>query len=257
MTEGTVGSHMANHPPILVDAATGRPLLRSDGAECDALRTERDALRADLYAIRTAYLDAAGTNGTLPEIVGAVCRGANPERALVESRESNRIACEGLTAACLHLKDLEEALAEARTDCAHLQEALDDSEHKRICAYRPPSEHTMTEALADAVTRAVAAEGEAELLRAALAKCDATISVLRETIAALSEREATITELRAKDRASIVAFLAAEAKRIDDAAERVDDEDHGVTGKRLRAQASIGRTWTAQIERGDDRQGGA
>ena len=116
--------------------------------------------------------------------------------------------------------------------------------------------HTMTEALADAVTRAVAAEGEAELLRAALAKRDATISVLRETIAALSEREVTITELRAKDRASIVAFLAAEAKRIDDAAERVDDEDHGVTEKRLRAQASIGRTWTAQIERGDDRQGG-
>jgi hypothetical protein len=58
------------------------------------------------------------------------------------------------------------------------------------------------------------------------------------------------------DRASIVAFLAAETKRIDDAAERVDDEDHGVTRKRLRAQASIGRTWTAQIERGDDRQGG-
>lgn len=156
-----------------------------------------------------------------------------------------------------NVKALRAELIKARKDCAHLQEALDDSEHKRICAYRPPSEHTMTEALADAVTRAVAAEGEAALLRAALAKRDATISVLRETIAALSEREATITELRAKDRASIVAFLAAEAKRIDDAAERVDDEDHGVTEKRLRAQASIGRTWTAQIERGDDRQGGA
>lgn len=159
------------------------------------------------------------------------------------------------------VKALRAELIKARKDCAHLQEALDDSEHKCICAYRLPSEHTMTEALADAVTRAVAAEGEAALLRAALAKRDATISVLRETIAALSERGATIAELRAKDRASIVAFLAAEAGRFDRSARSAsgdfvyDKRALEISCDKLRAQADIIRSLAAQIERGDDRNG--
>lgn len=83
----------------------------------------------------------------------------------------------------------------------------------------------------------------------------AIIASLRDSLVAANVHAAKMERDTHKDRASIVAFLTAETKRIDDAAERVDDEDHGVTGKRLRAQASIGRTWTAQIERGDDRNG--
>jgi len=210
---------MANNPPVLVDAATGRPLLSTHDAERDTLLATIANLRASQAAV-------------------------DAWRTWAEQSTS--------TSLNLHDEELRARIAARIAVCNGTIDHLDA--HRRDLV---ESLHTMTEALADAVTRAVAAEGEAALLRAALAKRDATISVLRETIAALSEREVTITELRAKDRASIVAFLAAEAKRIDDAAERVDDEDHGVTEKRLRAQASIGRTWTAQIERGDDRQGGA
>ena len=62
------------------------------------------------------------------------------------------------------------------------------------------------------------------------------------------------------DRASIVAFLAAEAKRSDNAARGISAEASYSTAvshmhERLVTRASLCRTLAAQIERGDDRQG--
>lgn len=75
--------------------------------------------RADNYeSVRASYLEAAGVDGTLPQIVAAVRRGANPERALTESRESNRIACEGLTEARQELAACRSALTAAMSDNA-------------------------------------------------------------------------------------------------------------------------------------------
>ena len=58
------------------------------------------------------------------------------------------------------------------------------------------------------------------------------------------------------DRASIVAFLAAEAKRFDRAADEFDAMDKADSADRCRTKAGHARTLAAQIERGDDRQGG-
>ena len=63
------------------------------------------------------------------------------------------------------------------------------------------------------------------------------------------------------DRASIVAFLTAEAKRFDEAARGISAESSYSTAvshihERLVTRASLCRTLAAQIERGDDRQGG-
>lgn len=62
---------------LLRAAAVMAVMAASAGAASTA--AEQATLDArDLYAIRSAYLDAAGTNGTLPELVGAVRRGAAP-----------------------------------------------------------------------------------------------------------------------------------------------------------------------------------
>ena len=139
------------------------------------------------------------------------------------------------------------AIADPAADIASLRQRLDEAA-RLMSAYR---------------VKAHALDRELDATRERLSKSRASHkAIIAERDATIEDRDITITAICSelaearKDRVSIVAFLSAEAKRIDDAAERVDDEDHGVTGKRLRAQASIGRTWTAQIERGDDRQGG-
>ena len=58
------------------------------------------------------------------------------------------------------------------------------------------------------------------------------------------------------DRASIVAFLAAEAQRFDRAADEFDAMDKADSADRCRTKAGHARTLAAQIERGNDRQGG-
>ena len=78
---------------------------------------------------------------------------------------------------------------------------------------------------------------------------------LRHALAASPESGAPL-----EDRASIVAFLAAEAVRFDAATEQVTARLtlHNVHMRdRLLAQASLCRTLAAQIARGDDRLGGA
>ena len=58
-----------------------------------------------------------------------------------------------------------------------------------------------------------------------------------------------------KTRASIDAFLTSEAQRIDancEALLAIGDPSNEPAYLRLRTQASIGRTWAAQVARGDD-----
>jgi len=77
----------------------------------------------------------------------------------------------------------------------------------------------------------------------------------------LQDRDAALAEAR-KDRASIVAFLAAEAGRFDRSARSAsgdfvyDKRALEISCDKLRAQADIIRSLAAQIARGDDRQGG-
>lgn len=86
--------------------------------------------------------------------------------------------------------------------------------------------------------------------------------------ARIEDRDITITAICSelaearKDRASIVAFLAAEAGRFDRSARSAsgdfvyDKRALEISCDKLRAQADIIRSLAAQIARGDDRQGG-
>lgn len=193
---------MANNPPVLVDAATGRPLLSAHDAERDVLLATIAKLRKsnlDLLDMRNAatrendaWREWAGDVGGCPD-----WNGHDEElRTLVMARMNEKdVAMRGSIGA------RDAALAEVRKDCACLQEALDDSEHKRI-----------------------------------------RVRML-------------------EDRASIVAFLAAEAKRFDEAARGISAEASYSAAvahmhERLVTRASLCRTLAAQIERGDDRNGG-
>ena len=109
-------------------------------------------------------------------------------------------------------------------------------------------------------------------LRQCLADRDATIARLKEGKATLIrlvedmsneivDRADENTKLQealgiaSKDRASIVAFLAAEAARIDRTAAVFDAALAPDSADRCRTKAGHTRTIAAQIERGDDRQG--
>lgn len=59
-----------------------------------------------------------------------------------------------------------------------------------------------------------------------------------------------------RDRTSIVTFLAAEADRFTHEGQRAFRRNDDAGCQRLRAIAGAGRTWSAQIARGDDRLGG-
>lgn len=76
--------------------------------------------------------------------------------------------------------------------------------------------------------------------------------LLKERIADI-ERE--LVEAR-KDRASIVAFLAAEAARFTHEGQRAFRRNDDDGCQRHQAISGAGRTWSAQIARGDDRLGG-
>ncbi len=61
-----------------------------------SLLRRADDLEADMLALRGAYLEAAGTNATLVELVGAVRRGADPEveRLRIEVQHYREMGCE-------------------------------------------------------------------------------------------------------------------------------------------------------------------
>ena len=75
---------------------------------------------------------------------------------------------------------------------------------------------------------------------------------LRHALAATFPESATLLD----DRASIVAFLAAEAKRFDLAAYDFDKMDKADSADRCRTKAGHTRTLAAQIARSDDCLGG-
>lgn len=85
---------------------------------------------------------------------------------------------------------------------------------------------------------------------------DTTITSLRDSLVAANAHAAKLEREAHKDRASIVAFLAAEAKRFDDEAARATSPwVKAEVPERLSIQASLLRTLVAQIARGDDRLG--
>lgn len=82
---------------------------------------------------------------------------------------------------------------------------------------------------------------------------DTTITSLRDSLVAANAHAAKLEREAHKDRASIVAFLAAEAKRRDkEARSRIMSPD---TQDQLRDEAVLCRTLELAIERGDDRLG--
>lgn len=95
---------------------------------------------------------------------------------------------------------------------------------------------------------------------------DTTITSLRDSLVAANAHAAKLEREAHKDRASIVAFLTAEAKRLDEAAELYEggSTSHleiiaklGREGReRCRVKAGHTRALAAQIARGDDRLGG-
>lgn len=117
---------MANNPPVLVDAATGRPLLSAHDAERDVLLATIAKLRKsnlDLLDMRNAatrendaWREWAGDVGGCPD-----WNGHDEElRTLVMARMNEKdVAMRGSIGA------RDAALAEVRKDCACLQEALD------------------------------------------------------------------------------------------------------------------------------------
>ena len=88
------------------------------------------------------------------------------------------------------------------------------------------------------------------------------ISSLTDAVNEIADRKADSARLQealdtaSKDRASIVAFLIAETWRFEAAAARATSPFKADVRERLNVQASLLRTLAAQIERGDDRQGG-
>ena len=137
------------------------------------------------------------------------------------------------------------AFADPAADIASLRQRLDEAA-RLMSAYR---------------VKAHALDRELDATRGRLSKSRASHKAI------IAERDATITAICSelaearKDRASIVAFLAAEAGRFDDAARGISAESSYSTAvshihERLVTRASLCRTLAAQIERGDDRQGG-
>ena len=93
-----------------------------------------------------------------------------------------------------------------------------------------------------------------ESLRQRLDERDATITSLRDSLVAANAHAAKLEREAHKDRASIVAFLAAEAKRRDkEARSRIMSPD---TQDQLRDEAVLCRTLELAIERGDDLRSG-
>ena len=135
------------------------------------------------------------------------------------------------------------AFADPAADIASLRQRLDEAA-RLMSAYR---------------VKAHALDRELDATRERLSKSRASHKAI------IAERDATICSELAearKDRAPIVAFLAAEAGRFDRSARSAsgdfvyDKRALEISCDKLRAQADIIRSLAAQIERGDDRQGG-
>lgn len=138
------------------------------------------------------------------------------------------------------------AFADPAADIASLRQRLDEAA-RLMSAYR---------------VKAHALDRELDATRERLSKSRASHKAI------IAERDATITAICSelaearKDRASIVAFLAAEAGRFDRSARSAsgdfvyDKRALEISCDKLRAQADIIRSLAAQIARGDDRQGG-
>lgn len=75
-----------------------------------AIEARADGLEADMLALRSAYLEASGTNATLVELVGAVRRGADPEveRLRIDVQHYREVA-RGVTAKRIEELELEVA----------------------------------------------------------------------------------------------------------------------------------------------------
>ena len=145
------------------------------------------------------------------------------------------------------------AFADPAADIASLRQRLDEAA-RLMSAYR---------------VKAHALDRELDATRGRLSKSRASHkAIIAERDATIEDRDITITAICSelaearKDRASIVAFLAAEAGRFDRSARSAsgdfvyDKRALEISCDKLRAQADIIRSLAAQIERGDDRQGG-
>ena len=130
--------------------------------------------------------------------------------------------------------------------------------HKKIIAERDQTIAGLQVAINEMHIRAVDAEAGFPCVN----ERDTTITSLRDSLVAANAHAAKLEREAHKDRASIVAFLAAEAGRFDRSARSAsgdfvyDKRALEISCDKLRAQADIIRSLAAQIERGDDRQGG-
>ena len=108
--------------------------------------------------------------------------------------------------------------------------------------------------------RSMVISDTAALGQSVIADRDATIANLRSQLEALNTVSSAVND--GKDRASIVAFLAAEAHKFDAAVESLSRAERAGSPAvvelmaRFKDKADHCRTLAAQIERGDDRQGG-
>lgn len=151
---------------------------------------------------------------------------------------------------------------------ARFQDAALESLHKRLDEANAALANLQA-SLNEMHIRAV----DAESGYPCIADRDATIAKLKEQKASIissltaavdeiADRKADSARLQealdtaSNDRASIVAFLTAEAKRFDRAADDFDEMDKADSADRCRTKAGHTRTLAAQIERGDDRKGG-
>ena len=121
--------------------------------------------------------------------------------------------------------------------------------HKKIIAERDQTIAGLQVAINEMHIRAVDAEAGFPCVN----ERDTTITSLRDSLVAANAHAAKLEREAHKDRASIVAFLAAEAKRRDkEARSRIMSPD---TQDQLRDEAVLCRTLELAIERGDDRLG--
>ena len=101
-----------------------------------------------------------------------------------------------------------------------------------------------------------------EFLKTKASPFSSATGLIHEAEAALDNLQASLNEMHiraveaAADRASIVAFLDAEATHIDRTAAVFDAALAPDSADRCRTKAGHTRTLAAQIARGDDRQGG-
>ena len=122
--------------------------------------------------------------------------------------------------------------------------------HKKIIAERDQTIAGLQVAINEMHIRAVDAEAGFPCVN----ERDTTITSLRDSLVAANAHAAKLEREAHKDRASIVAFLAAEAKRRDkEARSRIMSPD---TQDQLRDEAVLCRTLELAIERGDDLRSG-